>query len=702
MLTFAAVAAGWVLLAMYLAYEYRRFGTQHFRHLLSPSHHTEIIFHVVFLLPLAMTVAALLLDRKERALRRALGEAAAERARAEDVLEGIGEAISIQDRDMTVVYQNRMHKERYGEHVGETCYEVYAGVDRVCEGCPVAATLMDGRYHLLEKSAVRDGRTMHLEIAASPLRNAGGDVIAGIEVVRDITERRLAEEELVESRRLYRDLVEYTDAVHWELDMKTMAFTYVSPQAERLLGYPVTDWTDFEFWAGHIHPEDREWAPRFFQERTRRSEDHQFTYRMVAADGGVVWIRDIVNVISGPEGPEKLRGLMIDVTAQKKMQAQLLQAQKMEAVGQMVGGIAHDFNNTLTAIIGFAEILQNDMSVGAAERKYLHEILAAGERANSLIDGLLTFSRRQVTQVRGVDVNDMVRGMKSLLERLIGEDVRLKFSVPEGLLVVMADRVQLEQVLMNLAVNARAAMPRGGTLFVGVERAELDEEYVRLHGYGAPGAYALLSVSDTGEGMDEATKERIFEPFFTTKEAGKGTGLGLATAYGIVKEHEGYINVYSEVGMGTTFKTYLPLAENPEGRETVQDLEVPLRGSETILVAEDNAAVRALMETALGEYGYNIVLAHDGEDTLQKFKEQPDRIDLLILDVIMPKRNGQEAYEAIRGLRPDMPTLFVSGYTADVMRARGAPLGEGVHFLPKPVCIRALLKTVRGMLDGRK
>ena len=289
--------------------------------------------------------------------------------------------------------------------------------------------------------------------------------------------------------------------------------------------------------------------------------------------------------------------------------------------------------------------------------------------------------------------------MEKLLLRIIGEDIQLKTILAEKDLIVMADSGQMEQILMNLATNARDAMPDGGVLTMGTETMRMDTEYIKTHGYGKPGEYVLVSVTDTGAGMDEKTRERIFEPFFTTKEIGKGTGLGLAMVYGIVKQHKGYINVYSEIGKGTTFKIYLPLVETNIVEEAkTKEVITLIGGTETILLAEDDIEVRKLMRNVLEEFGYKIIEAEDGEDAVNKFAENRDSVQLLILDVVMPNKNGKEAYEDIKKLRADVRALFISGYTANIIHERGI-LEEGINFISKPVSPGELLKTVREVLD---
>jgi len=391
--------------------------------------------------------------------------------------------------------------------------------------------------------------------------------------------------------------------------------------------------------------------------------------------------------------------IMRDVSEQKKLEDQLRHAQKMEAIGQLAGGVAHDFNNILTAVIGYASLVSVKMPEDDPLRRYADDIIASSERAANLTKKLLTFSRRQVIELELINLNEIVRSVEKLLVRIIGEDIEPRIIFKETNLMVMVDSGQIEQVLMNLCTNARDAMSVGGTLSIETGLVELNEEYIRTHGYGKKGRYALLSVSDTGIGMDEKTKERIFEPFFTTKEMGKGTGLGLSMAYGIIKQHDGYINVYSEPGVGTTFKIYLPVVEGERQERTLQEITTVTGGTEVVLLAEDDAYVRKLAKEVLEEAGYTVVDAVDGEEAISIFNMNRGRISLLILDVLMPKKSGKEAYEAIREIRPDIRVLFTSGYTQDLVLKKGI-VEEAWHLVMKPISPTELLRKVREVLDA--
>ncbi len=395
-----------------------------------------------------------------------------------------------------------------------------------------------------------------------------------------------------------------------------------------------------------------------------------------------------------------------DITAKKKaedekkrLEAQLYQAQKMESIGRFAGGIAHDFNNLLTAITGFAGIIQSTMDKEDPNSVYINHILSASGKASTLTSSILAFSRTKTINPRPVNINETIKSIERLLARIIGEDIELKTYLGSNDLTVNADEGQIEQVLMNLATNARDAMPDGGALVIETGSVNLDEGYADEHINIKEGEYALISVTDTGDGMDEDTKNRIFEPFFTTKEIGKGTGLGLAVVYGIVKQHDGHINVYSEKGKGTTFKIYLPLIDKgyPDIDKTEHIYDEALQGSETVLVAEDSPEVMEIIVNVLTENGYRVIKAMDGIDAIEKFRENKDDIHLFLSDIVMPKINGKEAYNEIRKFNPDIKALFMSGYTANIIQ-QDAATEQDIPVISKPFTSSELLKKIRETL----
>jgi PAS domain S-box-containing protein len=428
--------------------------------------------------------------------------------------------------------------------------------------------------------------------------------------------------------------------------------------------------------------------------------------------------------------PAGMVGVVLDITELKKaeeekhrLEAQLFQSQKIEALGQLAGGIAHEFNNILTAILGYVHLLRKNMDEGDPLRFFVDNTISSSERAARLIRDILAFGRKQKIDPRLINLNDVVGKTESLLMMMTGEDIELKLSLNDAPLWVMADGGLISQVLMNLAANSRDAMPKGGRLSISTSLVSMERQFLHAHGVAQPGTYGMICVNDSGIGMDNKTRERMFEPFFTTKEVGKGTGLGLSIAYGIIKQHNGCIDAESEFSRGTTFRIYLPIIvdrENLAVEEMMQPAAQPPdspslctdtprhstcdetfpSGTETVLVAEDNDTVRMLTKNLLMENGYTVIEAHHGEEAIRKFMEHADAIRLLLLDVIMPKKNGWEVYDTIRKIRPDICVIFMSGYTADVFARRLIP-EEGMHLMDKPIPPGDLLRAVRQELDRK-
>jgi PAS domain S-box-containing protein len=401
------------------------------------------------------------------------------------------------------------------------------------------------------------------------------------------------------------------------------------------------------------------------------------------------------------EGEEIFTAILRDMTEKRKLEAQFLQAQKMEAIGQLTGGVAHDFNNLLQVIIGYTALASREVGLEQTAQGHLAEVKIAAERAVALTRQLLAFSRRQVLQPKSINLNGLIENLAKMLRRMIGDDIDFVFRGGERLATIYADQVQIEQVLLNLAINARDAMPEGGQLLLITENVYLDAGFRVRHPWAREGPFVLISVSDTGHGMDETTQTRIFEPFFTTKDEGKGTGLGLATTYGIIKQHGGFIHVYSEVGKGTTFRLYLPITDKTPQWDAAEEAAVAARGGhETILVAEDSPAVRELVVRILGEAGYTTLAAANGEEALRIFVDQRDRIDLVLLDMIMPQMNGRAACEQMRRLKPGIPIIFSSGYTTGSVQTEFFER-ENLELVPKPYAPRQLLFKVRKVLDEK-
>lgn len=896
---------------------------------------------------------ALYKHRMAKQLKESHQEAEEEKAKAEAIIEAIGDAFSIQDTDFKFLYMNQIAKDMFGDHVGEYCYKIYEGRDEVCGECPIAMSFADGKIHRVERR--NPTRTLHVEITASPIRDSTGKIVAGIEVARDITKRKQAEEELKESEERYRNLFESAHDMVQSVSpegrlifvntswLNTMGYTpdelrkisifdILHPSCmghcmeifKRVMSGEAADNIEAKFIAkggrlidveGNVSVRSvggkviaTQGIFRDITERKKATEEIQeqlkFSQLLIDtipnpvfykdADGKYVGCNKAFEAFIGMSreeiigktvydlAPEELAdayyekdlelfrnpgiqvydfpvkymdgtrhdvifnkatytdatgavagliGVMVDVTERKKMEREILEvkhdwedtfnnitdiitvhdrdfkvihankaaekilrltdlevtkhinclheyyyhgtsclpeqcpschclktgkpityeifepnlnmffetraiprldnnnqliglihvvrditerrraederaklelhlrhAQKMKAIGTLTAGISHEFNNILTAIIGYIDLLHEGMDKNDPLQRYVNIVQSSALRAANLTQGLMAYSRKQILNPKPVNLNEIIRRVEKLLLGLIREDIELKSILAGEDIIAMADSGQIEQVLMNLCINAKDAMPKGGLLTLKTEIAELDEEFNKIHGYGKPGEYALISVTDTGIGMDEKTGERIFEPFFTTKESGKGTGLGLAVVYGIIKQHKGYINLYSEPDKGTSFKIYLPLIklEVEEAKNT--NLPPVKGGTETILVAEDDAAVRKLTKDMLEKFGYKVISVENGEDAVNEFKANVNDIRLLVMDVMMPKKNGKEAYEEIKKITPDIKALFMSGYAEDLLHKEGT-LDEGLKFILKPLSPILLLRTVRAILD---
>jgi len=387
-----------------------------------------------------------------------------------------------------------------------------------------------------------------------------------------------------------------------------------------------------------------------------------------------------------------------DITKRNQLKQRLQHAQKLETIGTLASSVAHDFNNVLTAIMGYGHLLHMKMKEDNPYRHNIEQILASAERAANLTQSLLTFSRKQVSNPKPVNLNELIKRMEKFLLRVISENIELNAKVTDADLTVMADSSQIEQVLINLCTNVRDAMPDGGCLNIETDIVKLDAEFLKAHGYGKRGNYALISVTDNGIGMDEETKKKIFKPFFTTKKDGKGTGLGLSIVYRIIKQHNGYINVYSELGKGTTFKIYLPLTTSKVEKEKPVELITPRVGTETILLAEDDADVRVLTKAVLEEFGYTVIAAVNGEDAINKFMSNENKIHILLLDIVMPKKGGKEVYEVIKKIRPEIKVVFASGYPSDFIHKKEI-CEQGLDFILKPIPPQELLRKLREVLD---
>jgi PAS domain S-box-containing protein len=520
-------------------------------------------------------------------------------------------------------------------------------------------------------------------------------------VARDIAERLAAERARTETEAKYRALVEQVAAVSYIAEVGLHGeWRYVSPQVEAIFGYTAEEWlARSDQWIRFVPEEDHP-IIKAAEDACVTGRRFQAEYRITRKDGQIIWVSDTAVVVPGSDEHPLMEGIIVDITERKALENQLQQARRMEAVGRLAGGIAHDFNNLLTIIKGYVELATNRKGAQPELRSDLQHIGDASERASTLVRQLLAFSRKQVLKPKVLDLNSIVLNLDKLLRRLLAEVIDMKTMVGKDVGAVKADPSQIEQVIMNLVVNARDAMPNGGRLLVETANVELDAAYAQDHATVRPGRYVMLAVTDTGIGMDADTVAHIFEPFYTTKGSGSGTGLGLSTVYGIVKQSGGYIWVYSEPGKGTTFKVYLPRVDDRvEISSTIEAPSAAARnGKETILLVEDEPGVRELTNMVLSRRGYSVLEALNPQDAERLAENHGSEIHLLLTDVVMPGISGRELAKKLTARHPNLRVLYMSGYTYNVIAEDGT-LEDGLSFLQKPFTPQILAQKVRETLD---
>ena len=611
-----------------------------------------------------------------------------------------GMAIVSADRKYT--YVNQGYAQLFGrvprdQMIGSNTDEVTIREGQRGRGDEIRAAInKDGRWLGEVDLPVSEGGTIPVELSVTALPEGGVVVLS-----RDLRERRKVEQARVEAETRYRMIVEQVAAISYIAEPGANGrWHYVSPQIESILGYTPQEWlADSENWLRYVHPDDHA-AVLEAESAGLHGKSFQAEYRMTRKDGTTVWISDTATIVKGSQDHPVMEGLLVDISERKLMETQSQQARRMEAVGRLAGGIAHDFNNLLTIIKGYTELARQRAEGQPALRNDIERIDDASERAAALVRQLLAFSRKQVLQPKNIDLNGIVKGLEQLLHRLMGEDIRIQTKLAADVGTIKADPSQIEQVLMNLVVNARDAMPKGGKLIIETSNSDLDQAYASEHVTVRPGRYVLLTVSDSGSGMSSETVAHIFEPFFTTKGGARGTGLGLATSYGIVKQSGGYIWVYSEPGHGTTFKVYLPrVDESVEAAPAARLKTEPQKGTETILLVEDEEAVRDLTHSVLTSYGYKVIVTQDPAHA-QSIAETGIPINLVLTDVVMPSMSGRELVQKLLAKYPHLRVLYMSGYTDDIITSGGI-LEPGLAFLQKPFTPATLAQKVRDVLDAK-
>ena len=644
------------------------------------------------------------------------GQAEAAARRHSVVFDTIGDGVLVMDLEGRITDMNPAAEALFGYDKGDlvgrlvvTLHHPSLGSKR--EEMIQAALRRDGRWSGELPFQRKDGSEGVADVVVVAQRDDFGMPNAWIGVNRDITARRRAEERLAESRELLAEAEELAHVGSWALTVGSTSITW-SDELFRIMGLalqngPITR----ESFLARVHPDDRSLVHQAFVQLNERGETPPIEFRIIRPDGTERIIQARGRAHRDDSGRiVRLIGSAQDVTDRvetereyRRLEEQLRQSQKMEAIGQLAGGVAHDFNNLLTVIKAYSGMVVDRLDEANPLRSDVVEIQRAAGRAASLTQQLLAFSRKQTLQPRILDLNVVSRELEPMLRRLITDDIQIVMRQAAAIGRVKADPVQIEQVLINLVVNARDAMPSGGVLTIETANVQLDEAYQARHSVVVPGRYVMVAVTDSGIGMDAMTRSRIFEPFFTTKLPGKGTGLGLSTVYGIVKQSSGYIWVYSEPGLGTTFKMYLPRLEEDEIAATTAEHAViaPLAGSEIVLLVEDEPTVRSLARRILERNGYTVLEAHDGRDALRVADQYKQPIQLLVTDMMMPELTGRDVWMALRSKRAELRVLFMSGYTNDDMIRRGL-LEHGAAFLQKPFTAADLARAARTVLDARQ
>lgn len=653
------------------------------------------------LISLAVTF---LLDLQRRTLERVERAENAEREQRqwfETTLASIGDAVIATDTDGKVMFMNGIASGLTGWEMAQarglplrSVFHIVNEQTGEAADTPIDIVIRDGvtvgmANHTLLIS--KDGRRIPLDDSGAPIKR-DGRTQGAVLVFRDVTEQRSTQRQIEESERRYRLLFESNPQPMWVYDRDTLAFLAVNHAAVQQYGYPAEDFLGMTL-KDIRPPED---IPALLDDVRQLTvtlhRDGPWRHRK--RDGTIISVEITAHPIQF-EGRKACLVLATDITERKNLEEQFHQAQRLESIGRLAGGVAHDFNNLLTVINGYAAVILSNMRQPGPLKDQVTQISAAGEQAAALTQQLLAFSRRQLVQPRILNLNRVITDVENMLRRLIGEDVELIIKVSPDLGNIKADVGQLQQIIMNLAVNSRDAMPQGGSIIIETSNVLLDEDYRLAHPEVQPGAYVMLAVTDTGTGMTPEVKQRIFEPFFTTKPTGSGTGLGLSTVHGMVRQSGGWIWVYSEPGSGTTFKIYLPVTDDAVPRPH-PIVKTDVRGNETILVVEDQDDVRALAVTVLEQCGYRVLSAAKGEDAIALAKGFGGTIHLLLTDIVMPGMNGRELAKQLAAERA-LRVLFMSGYTENAIAHRGI-LDTGIDYIQKPFTPDSLAEKVREVL----
>lgn len=588
-----------------------------------------------------------------------------------------------------------------GDELAKMIFADFTHEDDIDKDCKLFKQLTAGKidnYFMEKRYIKKDGTIVWGGLAVSVIKDTDGKILYAVGMVEDITRKKIAEENLKRSEERYRKYF-INDISGIYLSTPEGEIIDCNPSFIQIFGFESLE--DVKTTSAYdLYPStsDRDKIIKLIKERGQLIN---FEVEFCRIDGNRLYcIQNVFGIFDADGKLIQLMGYLFDITERKQLEEQLVQSQKLEGIGKLAGGIAHDFNNLLTVINGYADLLSSQLKDNDSFKKAVSQIKFAGERAAALTDQLLAFSRRKIINPKIINLNDSIKNIEKMINRLIGENIQIKCILNDDLGNIKVDPGQMDQIMINMVVNARDAMPNGGKITIETKNTHLNEEYTNHHIAVVPGDYVLLAISDTGHGMDEKTKSRIFEPFFTTKESGRGTGLGLSTVYGIVKQAGGNIWVYSERGKGTTFKIYLPVSKDTVSVSKEKSVSAKFfKGSETVLVVEDDIAVRELTCNFLTNYGYNVIEAKHVDHAIELAQRTEKPLHLLITDVVMPKLSGRQLSDKLIELHPDLKVLYVTGYTDNAIVHHGI-LDDGVNLLSKPFSPINLAKKVREVLDS--
>ncbi|NTW98843.1 MAG: PAS domain-containing protein [Geobacteraceae bacterium] len=622
------------------------------------------------------------------------------------IMDSIPQSIFWKDRECVYLGCNKIFARQAGvdspeDIVGKSDFDLPWGVE-ASEGYRAddrdVMARGEAKPHIVESLHTSEGAVIWIDTTKIPLVDSSGSVHGVLGVYEDITRRKQAEEALQEALQFNQQIITSAKEgiVVYDRDLRYRVW---NPFMEQLTGLGSADVLGNT--PREVFPflKDAGVVERLAKVLEGETVDPLELPFQVAATGKSGWASDMCAPLLNAKGEIiGVIGTVRDISENRKTEEQLRQSQKMEALGQLAGGVAHDFNNMLQVVMGYSTLLSLDAT--AAQKEQIAEILAASERAADLTSGLLSYSRKQVFKIEPSDLGRLVAGVEKFLRRILGEDIALSLELPSETLTAAVDRAHIQQVFINLSSNARDAMPSGGKLSIGMERIEMDEEFVTTHGFGTVGSYALITVSDTGSGIPKEHRQKIFEPFFTTKGVGQGTGLGLSIVYGIITQHNGFINCYSEEGAGTTFHIYLPLSpEWLQPHETAVAIDTDEDKGKIVLIAEDDPAVRKITRDILQLHGYVVLEASNGREAVTIFRDHAHTIDLVVLDALMPELNGAEALSAIREIKPGAKALFMSGYGREIISGKML-IPDDAEFVGKPVLPARLMEAIRKLIRG--